>query len=80
MKATVQRIYPESRTGLINWIEQKFHDIDQYIVTFAMKDGTTVTVYDTYSFFNAMGLCGVQTDVIQRLNSDGEFKAKERSE
>ncbi|MCL6455074.1 MAG: hypothetical protein K6T78_15815 [Alicyclobacillus sp.] len=78
MTATVQRIYPESRTGLINWIEKHFHDIDQYIVTFAMKDGTTVTVYDAYSFFNAMGLCGIQTHVIQRLNEDGEFIAKKK--
>ena len=64
--ADVVRIYPESKTGLINYIEEHFHDIDEFVVTFTLKDGTTMTVYDCYSYINALGICALTTDTIQK--------------
>lgn len=72
----VKRIYPDSRSGLINWVEQNFHDIDQFVVTFSMKDGTTMTVYDTYSYVEAVGLAGLTTDTIHAASHDGTFTPK----
>jgi hypothetical protein len=72
----VSRIYPESRTGLINWIEQNFHDIDEFAVTFKMKDGTTMTVYDCYSALNAIGLLEFAKLTCNELAVNGEFIPK----
>lgn len=74
----VKRILPESKTELINWIEQNFHDIDTFVVTFNLKDGTTMTVYDCYSFVEALGLTGVMYSTISQQGNDGEFIPKER--
>jgi len=76
--AVVQRIYPESKTGLINWIEQNFHDIDEYVVQFTMKDGTTMFVYDTYNVINALGMLEMAKGTIHELAVNGEFIPKER--
>lgn len=72
----VKRIFPEAKTGLINWIEQNFHDIDQFVATFSMKDGTTMTVYDCYSFLEAMGIVGITQSTISALGCDEEFVPK----
>jgi hypothetical protein len=72
----VSRIFPEAKTGLINWIEQNFHDIDSFVVTFTMKDGTTMTVYDCHTFVEAMGILGVSQSTITNLAYDDEFTPK----
>jgi hypothetical protein len=72
----VQRIVPESKTGLINWIEENFHDIDSFVVTFSMKDNTTMTVYDCTTFMEAIGIAGVSNFVLSDLEANGEFIRK----
>lgn len=74
----VKRIYPESKSGLINWVEQNFHEIDQFAATFVMKDGTTMTVYDVYSYLEAVGMAGILMDTIHTLAYEGQFTPKER--
>jgi hypothetical protein len=54
---TVQRIYPEAKTALINWIEESFHEIDSYIFIAKLKDGTTMTLYHIDSHLEGVGLC-----------------------
>lgn len=76
--ADVKRIYPESKTGLINWIEENFHDIDQFVVTFLMKDRTSFTVYDTYSYLEALGITEIQRDCIHEDAHNDSFVCKER--
>lgn len=76
MKDNVTRIFPEAKTGLINWIEENFHDIDTFVVTFRMKDGTTMTVYDCYNFVEALGIVGVSQSAINNLAYDEEFVSK----
>lgn len=74
----VKRIYPESKTGVINWIEENFHDIDQFVMTFALKDGSTMSVYDSFSYLEAVGLAGIQLDCIHNAAHNDEFTSKER--
>lgn len=66
MTAQVKRIYPESKTGLINWIEENFHDIDEYVFTCTLKGGTTMSVYDCYSYLSALGLAMMNLDSVQK--------------
>ncbi|MDF2902375.1 MAG: phage related protein [Bacillus sp. (in: firmicutes)] len=72
----VKRVYPEAKTGLINWIEENFHEIDSFVVTFTLKDNTTLTVYDCHTFVEAMGIVGVTQSTITNLVYDNEFIAK----
>jgi hypothetical protein len=74
----VKRIYPESKTGLINYIEENFHDIDQYVVTFSLKDGTTMTVYDAYTYMEALGMAEITRDCINEDSHNGCFTPKQR--
>jgi hypothetical protein len=72
----VSRVYPEAKTALINWIEENFHDIESYVVTFAMKDDTTMTVYDCNTFLEAMGIIGISQSTIAELANNDEFVKK----
>lgn len=72
----VQRIYPESKTGLINWIEENFHDIDEFVVQFQMKDNTSMFVYDCYSFRNALGMLEMAKGTCHELAINDEFIPK----
>jgi hypothetical protein len=74
----ISRIYPEAKMGLINWVEQNFHDIDQFVATFSLQDGTTMTVYDCYSFLEAMGIVGISQSTVNALAYDEEFISKKR--
>jgi len=76
--AEIKRIYPEARTGLINWMEQNFQEIDQFVASFKMEDGQMYTFYDTYSFLEAMGLTAIAHADINRLGEQGKFVKKER--
>jgi hypothetical protein len=76
--SNVSRIFPEAKTGLINWIEKNFHNINQFVATFSMKDGTTMTVYDCYTFLEAIGIVGVSQSTISGLAYDEEFIKKEK--
>lgn len=78
MPDNVKRIYPESKTGLINWIENNFHDIDEFVVAFQMKDGTAMFVYDTYSYRNALGMIEIARDSCHNLAHNDEFIPKEK--
>lgn len=78
MKDNVTRIFPEAKTGLINWIEENFHDIDTFVATFSLKDGTTMTVYDCYSFIEAMGIVSISQSTLNNLAYDEEFIPKMR--
>lgn len=74
----VKRIYPESKTGLINYIEENFHEIEQFVVTFSLKDGTTMSVYDSYSYLEAVGLAGIQIDCIHDAAHNETFISKKK--
>lgn len=74
----VKRIYPESKTGLINWMEENFHNIDQFVATFSLKDGTTMSVYDSFSYLEAVGLAGIQLDCIHDAAHNETFVSKKR--
>lgn len=73
--AKVQRIYPESKTALIHWIEQNFHDIQGYVATFEMKDGTTMTIHEVQGVIQAAGLSAVTSykmkEVIDSMDDEG---------
>lgn len=75
---SVERIYPESKTGLINWIEENFHDIDQFVATFLMKDKTSFTVYDSYSYLESLGMTEIQRDCIHEDAHNDRFVKKVR--
>jgi hypothetical protein len=72
----VKRIYPESKTGLINWIEENFHDIDEFVVMFQMKDNTTMFVYDSYSYRNTLGMLEMAKDSVHQLAREDQFITK----
>ncbi|WEY97150.1 hypothetical protein P5641_04785 [Bacillus subtilis] len=67
----VKRVFPGPTNGLINWMEQNFHEIDGYVATFNMKDGTTMT--DAESYVQAAGLADIGKDSIHQLAHDDEF-------
>lgn len=73
----VRRIYPESKTGLIHFIEQNFHDIDEFIFIAQLKDNTTLQVYDAYSYRNALGMMEMAKDSLNTMARDGNFTPKE---
>ena len=74
--AEVKRIHPESKTGLINWIETNFHEIDEFIVQFQMKDNTSMLVYDTYSYRNALGMLEMANGTCHELAINDDFVPK----
>lgn len=76
--AEIKRIFPGAVNGVINWMEENFHDIDEFVATFHMKDGTTMTVYDCFSYFNATAITGITHDTIQELAHNDEFVKKEK--
>ncbi|MGE8079252.1 hypothetical protein [Peribacillus loiseleuriae] len=75
--AKIKRIFPGATNGLINWMEENFHDIDGYVVTFNLKDGDTMTVYDAYSPVQALGLVEVGKQEIHNAIYEDEFIQKE---
>ncbi|GAB7387369.1 hypothetical protein BSNK01_12050 [Bacillaceae bacterium] len=77
-RGKVRRIYPEAKTALINWIEQNFHEIDEYVAVFTMKDGTMMTIYDVYSYIGAVGLAEMAKESIHEAVRDGSFVPKEK--
>jgi hypothetical protein len=72
----IKRVFPGPTNGLINWMEQNFHEIDAYVTTFKMKDGTTMTVYDSRSYLEAIGLSEITKETIHDLVREDEFIAK----
>lgn len=74
----VKRIYPESKTGLINWIEENFHDLDEFVFMGIMKDRTSLFVYDTYSYLNTIGMLEIAKENTHELGREGLFVQKER--
>jgi hypothetical protein len=74
----VKRIYPESKTGLINWIEENFHDLDEFIFIYQMKDEEGGSYYDTYSYRNALGMLEIAKDSINEMAREGNFKPKKK--
>lgn len=63
-------------TKLIKWIEQNHDQIDEIVATFRLKDGSILTHYDVYSYFNALGLTEMAKDTFQNLSRDGNFYNK----
>lgn len=70
--AEIQRIYPEPKTALINWIEQNWDNIQSYVFVALERNGETMTIYDVDSRMEAFGLLAIA----QR----GEFEKPRRSE
>lgn len=70
MANKVIRICPEAITGTIKWMEDNFHDIDSFVMTFMLKDGASMTIHHTSSYFEALGIAAYTTDAIQRLGGD----------
>ncbi|MEO3947631.1 hypothetical protein [Gorillibacterium sp. CAU 1737] len=78
MTAEVKRIYPESKSGLINWIEENFHEIDEFIAVFELKDGTQMMAYDTFTYRGALGSLEMAKESLHQLALNDEFIPKER--
>jgi hypothetical protein len=76
--SNIKRIYPESKTALINWIEENFHDIEEFVAVLEMKDGTQMTIYDFYSYRNAMGTLTAAQESINDAMRNDEFIPKRR--
>jgi hypothetical protein len=74
----VVRVFPGPVNGLINWMEKNFHDIEQFTATFTLKSGNTMTVYDAFSYLEAVGMAGITLDTIHKLSHDDEFTSKKR--
>lgn len=74
----LKRIGTDSKTGLIKWIEDHYHDIDQFVLTFLMKDKSSFTTYDCYSYLEALGLTEIQRDCIHEDAHNDRFICKER--
>jgi hypothetical protein len=72
----VQRIYPESKTAVINYIEENFHEIDEFVCTFRFKDGTSITIYDAYTYFNALVMIEMGREAIQEAVRNDTFVQK----
>lgn len=68
--SNVKRIYPEAITGTINWMEENFHEIDSFVVTFRLKDKTSMTIHHTDSYFEALAIAMLNLDTIQRMSGD----------
>ena len=66
----IKRIYPGGINGLINWMEENFHDIDSFVVTFKLKDKTSMTVHHTDSYYEALAIAMLNLDTIQKLGED----------
>ncbi|MEG7335660.1 hypothetical protein ACQGRJ_21630 [Bacillus atrophaeus] len=71
--SNVKRVFPGPTNGLINWMEENFHEIGGFVATFNMKDGTTMTVYDAQNYIQAVGLADIGKDTIHQLAHDDEF-------
>jgi hypothetical protein len=69
----VRRMVAEAITGTIKWMEDNFHDIDMFVVTFMLKDGTSMTIHHTSSYFEALGISAYTTDTLQRLAAEDDF-------
>lgn len=78
MPNKVVRIHPEGKTALINYIEENFEDIEEFIFTSKHKDNTTMTIYDCYSYFDACAINNIQNDTIHEIAHNDYFVAKER--
>lgn len=77
MTKEVRRIYPEAKTALIHWIEENYHEIDEYFFLAVMKDGEQMNIYDFYSYRNAVGSIDCAKDSIHRMSEDGTFIPKD---
>ncbi|MGN7043379.1 hypothetical protein [Bacillus safensis] len=72
----VKRVFPGAVNGLINWIEHNFHDIDSFVTTFKMKDGTLMTIHHNESYLEAVGIAEIGKDTLHELAKDDEFVTK----
>jgi len=72
----VKRIYPESKSGLINWIEENFHELDEFIFIYQLKDDTAGNYYEAYSYRNALGMIEMAKDSLNVLAHNDEFTPK----
>ncbi|WP_345912111.1 hypothetical protein [Bacillus altitudinis] len=72
----VKSVFPEAVNGLSNWIEQNFHEIDSYVTTFKMKDGTLKTIYLNESYLEAIGMIEIAKESLHQSAKDDEFVTK----
>ncbi|WEZ69940.1 hypothetical protein [Bacillus altitudinis] len=72
----VERVFPGAVNGLINWIEQNFHEIDSYVTTFKMKDGTLKTIYLNESYPEAIGMTEIAKESLHQTAKDDAFVTK----
>lgn len=74
--SNVKRVFPGPTNGLIKWMEDNFHEINGFVAVFDMKDGTTMTVYDSHTYVQAVGMTEVAKDTIHQLAHNDEFIPK----
>ncbi|MEK5006585.1 hypothetical protein MHI11_05405 [Bacillus sp. FSL K6-3312] len=72
----VERVFPGAVNGLINWIEKNFHEIDSFVTTFKMKDGTLKTIYHNESYLEAVGMAEIAKESLHQAAKDDEFITK----
>jgi len=71
--SNIQRIAPESKTAMIQFIEENFHDIESFVMTFSLKTGEVITYYDVEDYMDAAALAGVTQNNIHYEANEGHL-------
>ncbi len=71
--SNVKRIAPDSKTAMIKFIEDNFHDIDSFVMTFSMKSGSIETYYDVEDYRDAAALAGITNNNIHYEANEGHL-------
>jgi len=74
--SNIIKFIPKKIHNLIKWLKTNSENIDQFIVTISLKNGSTFTIYDCYTYVEAMGLLELSKDSINMLAHDNEFICK----
>lgn len=80
MNNKIINLYNDSKLALIEWIDENHDSIDEYIATFTLKDGATLTIYDINTYFNGCAINSIQSETIHHLAHEDMLILKERNE
>jgi hypothetical protein len=76
--SNIKRICPDNKTALIKWIEDNFHNIDQFVFVARMSNSVTTTIYDCFTYYDSVAMTGIAQNVMHELEYDDAFICKER--
>lgn len=76
--SNIKRLYPESKTSLIKWIEDNFHEINEFMFVAELKDGTSMNIYDFFTYRGAIGTVEMSKQTLYHAVENNEFIPKKR--